>query len=412
MRIGRTLPPAAAALTLADLWRAFTSLRAGGRSVETLEAEIGRHFGARHVALVSSGTAALTVALRALKTRHPDRTEVVLPAYTCFSVPAAVVTAGLKPVLCDINPNTFDLDESGLERAIGSHTLAVVAHHLFGIASDIERVRARCAPLGIAVIEDAAQAMGITVEGRALGTLGDIGIFSLGRGKHLTCGSGGVILTTSDALAEAIRRECQALPKPSPIETLKSLATVLVMAVFTRPALYWIPASLPFLGLGRTVYPKQVKVRRLSGVSAALLQNWRDRLRRAHDACARTSGDLGKRLGLPLPQGPSHPYLRLPILVGTPEMRDSIYEQGRRAGFGMSRAYPTPVSDIPELAHVFAGQRFPAARIVSLHILTVPTHHWLSERDKTAITTCIWAAAGSPEPEPADRHRTLERTQP
>lgn len=410
MRIGRTLPPAAAALSLGDLWRAVTSFRAGGRSVAALEAEIGRHFGARHVALVSSGTAALAVALKALKTQQPQRTEVVIPAYTCFSVPAAVVKAGLTPVLCDVNPATFDLDESGLERVIGPNTLAVVAHHLFGIASDIDRVRARCAPLGIAVVEDAAQAMGIVVNGRALGTLGDIGIFSLGRGKHLTCGSGGVILTKSDALAEAIRRECRALPGQTTLETLKSLAVVVVMAVFTRPALYWIPASLPFLGLGRSVYPNTVKVKRLSAVSAALLQNWRARLQQAHDACARTSGDLGKRLGLPLPHGPSHPYLRLPILVGTPEMRDGIYEQSRRAGFGLSRAYPTPVSDIPELAHVFAGQRFPSARTIALHILTVPTHHWLSARDKDAITKCIWAAAGRPEP--ADRHRALERFHP
>jgi perosamine synthetase len=407
MRIGRTLPPAAAALSLVDLWRAFKDFRAGGRSVETLEAEIGRHFGARHVTLVSSGTAALALSLKALKAQQPQHTEVVIPAYTCFSVPAAVVTAGLKPVLCDINPSTFDLNESGLERAIGPNTLAVVAHHLFGIASDIERVRARCAPLGIAVIEDAAQAMGIEVNGRALGTLGDIGVFSLGRGKHLTCGSGGVILTKSDALAEAIRRECRTLPQPTAFETLKGLAVVLVMAVFTRPALYWIPASLPFLGLGRSIYPKDVKVTRLSAVSAALLQDWRARLRRAHEACARTSGDLGKRLGLPLPHGPSHPYLRLPILVGTPEMRDRIYEQGRRAGFGMSRAYPTPVSDIPELADLFAGQRFPSARTVALHILTIPTHHWLSVGDRAAITKCIWEAAGLPEP--ADRHGALER---
>ena len=407
MRIGRTLPPAAAALSLRDLWDAFTGARAGRKPVAALEAEMGRHFGARHVALVSSGTAALTIALEALKTRHPERREVVIPAYTCFSVPAAVVKAGLTPVPCDINALTFDLDDAALEQALGPRTLAVVAHHLFGIASDIERHRARCAPRGIAVIEDAAQAMGIDVDGRALGTLGDIGLFSLGRGKHLTCGSGGVILTKSDDLGDAIREQCARLPEQTAIETLKNLAAVLVMAVFSRPGLYWIPASLPFLGLGRSVYPKRVRLARLSSVSVALLRNWQARLRQAHRACARTSGDLGKRLGLALPHGPAHPYLRLPILVATPEMRDALYAQSRRAGFGMSRAYPTPVSDIPELAHLFAGQRFPSARIVSLHILTVPTHHWLTEQDKHAITACIWAAAGLPER--ADRPGALER---
>jgi dTDP-4-amino-4,6-dideoxygalactose transaminase len=398
MRIGRTLPPAAAALSLGDVWRAVSRLRRGAHPVAALEAGIGRHVGVRHVALVSSGTAALAVALKALKAQRPERTEVVIPAYTCFSVPAAVLTAGLTPVLCDITPSTFDLDEAALDRAIGPATLAVVAHHLFGIASDIARLRARCAPLGIAVIEDAAQAMGIRIDGRALGTLGDIGIFSFGRGKHLTCGSGGVVLTKSDELAEAIRRECAALPGQTALETIKNLAAVLVMAVFTRPALYWIPASLPFLGLGRSVYPRRVPLERLSALSAALLENWPARLQQAHDACARTAGDLGKRLGLPLPHGPSYPYLRLPILVGSPDLRDRIYAHARRAGFGMSRAYPTPVSDIPELAERFAGQRFPSARVVSLHILTIPTHQWLSARDREAIATCLLAAAGHPEP--------------
>jgi len=406
MRIGHTLPPAAAMLSMKDLWHGLSGVRAGRQSVEALEADIGQHFGARHVALVSSGTAALTIALKALKAGS-TKTEVVIPAYTCFSVPAAVIHAGLTPVPCDINPATFDLDESSLDRAIGPSTLAVVAHHLFGIVSDVERVRARCAPLGIAVVEDAAQGMGLTMNGRALGTLGDVGVFSLGRGKHLTCGSGGVILTKSDALAEAIRRECHALPAQSAVETVRNFLSVLLMTVFIRPYLYWIPASLPFLGLGRSVYPKHVPLKRLSGVSAALLRGWRDRLRAAHDACALTSGDLGKRLGLALPHGPSHPYLRLPILVGSPAMRDQIYEQSRRQGLGLSRAYPTAVIDIPELAGLFAGQRMPAARIVAQHILTIPTHHWLSEQDRHAIASCIWTAAGRRDQ--ANRRLPFER---
>jgi hypothetical protein len=72
----------------------------------------------------------------------------------------------------------------------------------------------------------------------------------------------------------------------------------------------------------------------------------------------------------------------------------------------LSRAYPTPIADIPELAAVFKSQRVPSARIVALHILTIPTHHWLSERDKQAITECIWAAARRPG---AADHRALER---
>src|SRR5687767_5410319 len=106
MRIGRTLPPAAAPLGLADLWHAVAGAVGPTRTLSALRQEIGRHFGVRHVFLVSSGTAALTLALKALKSAS-RRTGVVIPAYTCFSVPAAVSQAGLRPVLCDIDPRTF-----------------------------------------------------------------------------------------------------------------------------------------------------------------------------------------------------------------------------------------------------------------------------------------------------------------
>jgi dTDP-4-amino-4,6-dideoxygalactose transaminase len=134
----------------------------------------------------------------------------VIPAYTCFSVPAAVLKAGLRPVLCDINPSTFDFDHALLERTLNGNTLCVVAHHLFGIPSNIERVRALSRARGIFVVEDAAQAMGVESHGRSLGTLGDVGLFSLGRGKAITCGSGGIIVTNS---APDCRGHRPALPR-------------------------------------------------------------------------------------------------------------------------------------------------------------------------------------------------------
>src|SRR5687767_9164577 len=104
MRIGRTLPPAAAPFSWRDLGYGAAALFTPRRSVQRLEEEIRAHFAVRDVFLVSSGTAALTLTLMALKSLSP-RTEVVIPAYTCFSVPAAVLKAGLRPVPCDIDPS-------------------------------------------------------------------------------------------------------------------------------------------------------------------------------------------------------------------------------------------------------------------------------------------------------------------
>jgi len=356
--------------------------------LRTLEEQIRRHFDVRHAFLVSSGTAALTLTLRALKSLS-GRTEVVIPAYTCFSVPAAVAKAGLRPVLCDINLSTFDFDHALLEQALSRDTLCVLAHHLFGIPSNIERIRALCSAREIFVVEDAAQAMGAEDKGHLLGTLGDVGIFSLGRGKNITCGSGGIMVTSSPEIAGAIARQCRHLEAPTPAEALKDFIQLVLMAVFIRPSLYWIPAALPFLRLGQTIYPAEISLKRLSGMKAGLLRRWRSHLARSNRVRSETATYFGQRLPLPLAQGPSHPYLRLPVLVASPKERERIHARSQERGLGLSVAYPTPINEIPEIRAAFSGQRFPSAQKVAERLLTIPTHHWLSEKDKKAIADCV-----------------------
>jgi perosamine synthetase len=388
MRIGRTVPPAAAPLNWTDLWHGVAGVVFPERSLRALEQEIRRHFGVRHVFLVSSGTAALTLALKALRSLS-GRTEVVIPAYTCFSVPAAVARAGLQPVLCDIDPSTFDFDHALLERTLGADTLCVLGHHLFGIPSDIERIRALCSARGVFVVEDAAQAMGVEDKGRTLGTIGDVGIFSLGRGKNITCGSGGIVVTRSDEIAGAMARECRPLEAPGPAEALKALLQLVCMAVFIQPRLYWIPAAMSFLRLGQTIYPRHIRLRRLSGMHAGLLRNWRSHLALSNQIRSETATYFSRRLRLELAHGPSHPYLRLPVFAASRRERDGICALSQRQGLGLSVAYPTPINEIPELRIAIDGRCFPSAQRVAERLLTIPTHHLLSENDKRAIAECV-----------------------
>lgn len=357
-------------------------------SIRTLEDSLRRYFGVRHVFLVSSGKAALTLTLTALKAAS-GRTEVVIPAYTCFSIPAAVLSAGLRPVLCDINPSTFDYDHELLERTLNDNTLCVVAHHLFGIPARIDRVRALCRERGIAVIEDAAQAMGVQSDGRKLGTIGDVGVFSLGRGKNITCGSGGIVITQSDAVAGEIRRQWPGLESPPPAEVLSDFAKLVLMAIFIRPRLYWLPAALPFLRLGQTIFPRQVFVKRLSGMQAGLLHQWQHRLDQSNQRRSETSAAVSRELALPLPSGPSHPYLRLPMLAANAQRRDCIHSLAQQRGLGVSLGYPTPINEIPEISKMFDGQQYPSARSVSERILTIPTHQWISTKDTRALLECV-----------------------
>jgi dTDP-4-amino-4,6-dideoxygalactose transaminase len=384
MRIGRTLPPAAAPIDAIDLCFGVQGLLDPRRARARFEDELRRSFQVRHVFTLSSGAAALTLTLKALASTS-DRREVVLPAYTCFTVPAAVEQAGLEPRLCDINSTTFDLDAERLDRLVGDRTLCVIAHHLFGIPSDIDRVRAICAARGAFVVEDAAQAMGADINKRMLGTLGDVGIFSLGRGKHVTCGEGGVIVTNDDRLAAAIDRHYRDVPPARVSDSLISLIKLAIMSACIRPWLYWIPASLPFLRLGETIYPTTIVTRRLSGMQAGVMRRMRLRLQRARRTRMTTAVEFTRRLQLGSRGTQAYSYLRLPVYAATIAQKQRLLAASRRDGLGLASGYPTPVNEIPELRDRFVGQRFAEAKRVAEHLLTIPTHHWLTARDMGAI---------------------------
>lgn len=389
MRIGRTVPPAAAPLGAADLWQGLVGLATSRRALERLEHEIAQHLRVRHVFLVSSGTAALTLTLRAVASSSM-RTRVVVPGYTCFSVPGAVVHAGLQPAPCDIDAETFDFDHSNLAQTIDDNTLCVIAHHLFGVPSDVARTRALCHSRGVLVIEDAAQGLGVMSRGVPAGTIGDVGIFSFGRGKSVTAGGGGAIVTNSDAVAEAIRRLLVDVTSPSRLESMVDFLMVVAMAIFIRPTLYWLPAALPFLQLGETLFPAHVTIRRLSGMQAGLLRGWRRRLALSNRVRMRTAMTFGKRLGI---AWPAHPYLRLPIFASCPAEKRALLARSRRLGLGLSGGYPSAVDQIPQLAAWVTDVRCPRARHVAQHLLTLPVHHWLRTRDRRAICHSLRAVA-------------------
>jgi perosamine synthetase len=390
MRIGRTLPPAAAPLKWADLWHGLRGLCSAKSSIQAIEDQIREDFGVSHAFLVSSGTAALTITLMALKARasaagRSQRNDVVIPAYTCFSVPAAVVKAGLQPVLCDVDPTSFDFDHDQLERTLNDRTLCVVAHHLFGFPAAMSRLRTLCRAHGAMLVEDAAQAMGAECDGRRLGTLGDVGLFSLGRGKNITCGGGGIIVTRSRPIAKAIADHYRRLRVPSVADQALDFIQILLMAIFVRPWLYWVPAAMPFLGLGRTTFPARIRLRRLSGLQAGLLHSWRSRLAESNRGRAETAAYFVRRLPARFANDDPRPWLRLPIVAASARERARVYSASQKRGLGLSLAYPAPINEIPEMRPTFAGQRFPSARTLSERLLTLPTHHWLSEKDKHAI---------------------------
>lgn len=175
-----------------------------GRQTREFEEEIARFFGVPHAIVVSNATIALTIALRALGVGPGD--EVIVPDFTFAATANAVSLAGATPVFADVSPLTFTIDLADAKARITRHTAAIVPVHLNGRSPDMDALRALATQFGLAVVEDAAQAMGSASGGRRLGTFGDAGVFSLGTTKIITSGQGGVILTHRDDLGDACAR--------------------------------------------------------------------------------------------------------------------------------------------------------------------------------------------------------------
>jgi dTDP-4-amino-4,6-dideoxygalactose transaminase len=175
-----------------------------GAEVEAFEREVAERLGVRHAIGVSSGTDALLVALMAFGVGAGD--EVITPTYSFFATAGCVTRLGARPVLVDVDPATLNMTADALEASITPRTKAVIPVHLYGQAVDMDPLMAIARKQGIAVIEDACQAIGARDRDRILGALGDVGCFSFFPSKNLGAfGDAGLVTTNNDALAQRIR---------------------------------------------------------------------------------------------------------------------------------------------------------------------------------------------------------------
>ncbi|HEY4014687.1 MAG TPA: aminotransferase class V-fold PLP-dependent enzyme [Polyangiaceae bacterium] len=163
-----------------------------------LEEEFAAFVGAKHCLLTHCGTSALLIGLAGAGVRAGD--EVVVPAYSFVATPLAVVQAGAVPVFADVDAAGC-LDPAAFEAAVTPRTRAVMPVHMHGCAADLMRIGEVARRRGLAIVEDAAQAHGATLGGRAVGAIGAAGGFSLQSSKNLGAGEGGLFVTNDDAVA-------------------------------------------------------------------------------------------------------------------------------------------------------------------------------------------------------------------
>ncbi|MDO8123839.1 MAG: DegT/DnrJ/EryC1/StrS family aminotransferase, partial [Candidatus Hermodarchaeota archaeon] len=182
----------------------LTHKSGSGTFVRRFEEAFAKFVGAKHVIAMNSGTAALHAALLAFDVKAGD--EVIAPPFSFIATTNMVLLNGAKVVFADISPDNFNLDPAKVEAAITPKTRAILPVHLYGHPADMDPLVELAQKHGVRIIEDAAQAHGSKYKGRDVGTIGDVGCFSLYPSKVITTGEGGLLTTNDDELAETLRQ--------------------------------------------------------------------------------------------------------------------------------------------------------------------------------------------------------------
>jgi dTDP-4-amino-4,6-dideoxygalactose transaminase len=349
----------------AELTRVFEEALSSGRyiggpAVEKLENELASRVGAKQAVGLSSGTDALLACLMALGVKPGD--EIITTPYTFFATAGSVARLGVKPVFVDIEPDGFHIDPKRVEAAITARTVGIMPVHLFGGTAAIEEISATAKKHGLWVLEDAAQALGATHSGKAVGTFGNAGAFSFFPAKNLgALGDAGAVVTDDAALAEKLTllREHG---------TARKYHHEVVGGNFRLDALQaaFLSAKLPHLSAweeGR---------RNVAAFYGEALEGFCD-------------------LVLPA-ENPGERHVFNQYVVRTPR-RDFLAETLREAGIASAVYYPEPLHMQPCFAYLghCAGD-FPNAERASREALALPIDPLLTEDERGAVVAAVRGA--------------------
>jgi perosamine synthetase len=174
-----------------------------GPLVREFEERFAAYLGVRFAVSTVNGTAALNLALRILDIGPGD--EVIVPALTFVATVNPVLYVGARPVVVDVDSQTWNLDPEAVARAVTAKTKAVIPVHLYGNPADMESLVRLARERNLYLIEDATEALGATYRGQMVGTLGDVGVFSFNGNKIITTGGGGMLVTNNPHLARRAR---------------------------------------------------------------------------------------------------------------------------------------------------------------------------------------------------------------
>jgi dTDP-4-amino-4,6-dideoxygalactose transaminase len=348
----------------------------------------------KHIYLTSSGISAFYVVLQALKKRS-SRREVILSGYTAPSLVVAIHKAGLKPVLCDISLEDFNMDTKTVRGMVSTETLCIVCVHMFGIpVKNIEHLKNELSN-DVCLIEDCAQAMGSQMNSDLVGSFGDVSVFSFNRGKNLPAYGGGGIFTDSDELAADLDTIANDLKVPGLMHEMALYVKFMCLSIVFKPFLYTL--LYPFVArFKEDKVPVDFPIRAYTSLQArlgmSLFKRFDESCKNRYENAMTIINGLRNTGGIMLPEIHNTivpAFNRLPVVFKDLKRRERVEVNLWHAGIETSRMYFKPLHHIFDLG--YGKDDFPHATYFAEHMLTLPIHPLLTDSDLNKIIKTITA---------------------
>ena len=376
-----------------------------GQNVSKLESEFRGFFNVPYAFAMNSGRESLYAILQALDLKIGD--EIILQTFTCMVVVNSIMWNGLKPVYIDIDKKDFNMDPQKIEEKITRRTKAVMVQHTFGIPANINAIQKICKKHKLILIEDSAHAMGATCDGKYLGTIGDIGFFSLGRSKVISCVSGGMIVTKDKKHAASLAKVLKNVKSPGRSIIARNLFHPIAMScikkLYSRGVLgkgiLFILQKLRLLAMEVEKNEKRGEFRppypmRMANAQAKLALRQFSQLDRFNTHRKMLAKKYYQKLRIKFGITVISPdkyegaiFLRYPVLMKNSKKRSELLKIARKSGIVLGDWYMSPIAP-PGCAMnktFYKNGNSPVAEGICDRVVNLPTYNQLTEEQAEKI---------------------------
>jgi perosamine synthetase len=352
-----------------------------GKYTAKFEQDFAKLHGCSHGVFCNSGTSALQIALAALKELHrfdyEDGDEVLVPAITFIATSNVVLQNNLKPVFVDVDPVTFNMDPNKIAEKITPRTRAIIPVHLFGLPANMPSIMSIAHHYGLDVIEDSCETMFAGIDGRSVGTFGDMACFST-YVAHLIVGGVGGLVTTNDPAYDELCRSFMAHGRDSIYTNIDDDDTISKDMIERR---------YKFDRVGYSYRCTEIE----AAIALSELERWEDNLTtRRNNAALLTANLQGLPLQLPsIPEGYDHSFMMYPMVCEDGVDREALLMHLENKG--IETRYLFPLLSQPVYRRLFPGlaQQYPVAQCMEKQGFFIGMHQGLEDEDMFFIADII-----------------------